>query len=38
MDFQMKKKENGRKNPFRDKQTANKVALMFLDAKVLMEM
>ena len=30
-------KENGRKNIFGDNQTTNKIRLMFLDVKVLME-
>ena len=33
--FQVKTPENGTKNIFRDKQTTNKVLLMFLDVKVL---
>ena len=35
MYLQVKIPENGRKNVFRDKQTTNKVAVMFLDVKVL---
>ena len=38
MHFQVKTSENGRKNIFRDKQTKNKVPLMFLHVKVLTEM
>ena len=37
MYFQVKMPENGRNNIFRDKQTTNKVPLMFLDVKVLAE-
>ena len=37
MDFHVIMQENGRKNIFRDKQTRNKVPLMFLDLKVLTE-
>ena len=37
MHFQVKMPENGRKNIFRDKERRNKVALMFLGAKVLTE-
>ena len=35
MHFEVKMPQNGRKNIFRDKQTKNKVPLMFLDVKVL---
>ena len=35
MYLQVKMPENGRKNVFSDKQTTNKLPLMFLDAKVL---
>ena len=38
MYFQVKMQENGTKNIFRDKQTTNKVALIFLDVKVLSHM
>ena len=37
MHFQIKMRENGRKNMFREKQTTNKLPLMFLDVKVLTE-
>ena len=37
MDFQVKMPKNGRKNIFRDKQTTNKVPLIFFDVKVLTE-
>ena len=37
MHFQVKMMENGRKNIFRDKQTANKVPLLFLHVKVRTE-
>ena len=37
MYFQVKMPGKGRKNIFRDKQTTNKVPLMFLDVKVLTE-
>ena len=37
MHFQVKMIENGRKNIFRDKQTANKVPLLFLHVKVRTE-
>ena len=35
MYLQVKIPENGRKNVFRDKQTTNKVSVVFLDVKVL---
>ena len=35
MYLQVKMPENGRKNVFSDKQTTNKLPLIFLDAKVL---
>ena len=35
MHFQVKMPENGRKNIFREKETTNKVPLMFLDVKCL---
>ena len=34
MHFQVKMRENGRKNIFREKQTTNKVPLMVLDVEV----
>ena len=37
MHFQVKIPENGRENIFRDKQTRNKVPLIFPDPKVLTE-
>ena len=37
MHFEVKMPENDRKNIFRDKQTTNKVPLMFLDVRVLTE-
>ena len=37
MQFEHKMPENATKNIFREKQTTNKVPLMFLDVKVLME-
>ena len=37
MSFQVKMPENGRKKIFREKETRNKVPLMFLDIKVLTE-
>ena len=37
MHFQVKMPKIGKKNIFRDNQTANKVPLMFLDAIVLKE-
>ena len=37
MHFKVKMPENDRKNIFRDKQTTNKVPLMFLDVRVLTE-
>ena len=38
MHFQVKTPQNGTENIFSDKQTINKVPLMFLVAKVLTEM
>ena len=35
--FQVKMPENGRNKIYRDKQTTNKVPLMFLDVKLLTE-
>ena len=35
MYLQAKMPENGRRNVFRDKQTTNKVPMMFLDSNVL---
>ena len=37
INFQVKMLENGRKNTFKENETANKVALMFLDVKGLTE-
>ena len=37
MNFQIKMPENGRKNIFREKETTNKVPLVFLVFKVLAE-
>ena len=38
MHFEVKmQKKNGRNNIFRDKETSNKVPVMFLDVKVLTE-
>ena len=37
MNFQVKMLENGRKNIFKENETTNKVALMFLDVKGLTE-
>ena len=37
MHFQVKMPENGKKNIFREKQTTNKMPLMFLDVNVLRE-
>ena len=37
MHFQVKMSESGSKNIFRENQTTKKVALMFLDVKVLAE-
>ena len=37
MPFQVKIPQNDMKNVFRDKQTTNKVPLVFLDVKVLTE-
>ena len=37
MHFQVKMPDNCRENIFRDKQTTNKLPLMFLDIKVLSE-
>ena len=37
MHFQVKMRENGRKNIFKEKQTTNKVPLMFLNANVVTE-
>ena len=37
MDFQDKMQENLKKNMFREKQTINKVALMFLNVELLTE-
>ena len=37
MNLQVKMPENNRKEIFRDKQTTNKVLLMFLDVKMLTE-
>ena len=37
IDFQVKMRENGRKKIFSDMKRTNKVQLIFLDAKVLME-
>ena len=37
MHLQVKMPGNGGRNIFRDKQTTNKIALMFLDVKVLTE-
>ena len=37
MHLQVKMPGNGGRNRFRDKQTTNKIALMFLDVKVLTE-
>ena len=37
MHFQVKMQENGRHNIFREKQTINKIPLMFLDVKVVEE-
>ena len=38
MGFELKMSENGRKNIFTDKQTTNKVLVMFLDINVHREM
>ena len=38
MYLQVKMSENGRKNLFRDEQTTNKVAVLFLDVKVLTQL
>ena len=38
MHFQVKMPENGTKNIFREKQTINKVPLMFLDVKGFTEL
>ena len=37
MHFQVKLTENGRKSRFREKETTNKVPLIFLDVKLLRE-
>ena len=37
MHFQVKRRGNGTKNIFRDRQKTNKVPLMFLDVEVLRE-
>ena len=37
MVFRVKMQQNGRKNSFRDKQTRNKVPLMFLHINLLTE-
>ena len=37
MHFQVKMEENSRKNMIGDKQTTNKIPLMFLDPEVLTE-
>ena len=38
MHFHVKMPQNGKKNIFREEETKNKIPLMFLDAKILMEM